>query len=240
MDLLWPAASLRPGLGPGEVHVFAVEVDAPAAAGLLDELAPDERERAARFHFERDRRRFAATRASLRRLLGGYLGQPAAAVRFAYGPRGKPSLAGEPASLRFNVTHSGGLALLAFTTGFELGVDVEPLRPVEDAEAIAERYFSPAEAAVLRGLAEPERSRAFLRGWTLKEAFIKATGDGLSRPLDEFEVPLLPDEPARLLRLAGDPAAAARWWLQDLAPAEGFAAALAVEERPARVLCWRL
>ncbi len=238
MELLWPPAPLRPALAAGEVHVYVAVLDVPPDPALLELLSPDERARAERFLAERDRRRFAVTRASLRRLLGGYLGQPPAGLRFSYGPRGKPSLAG--GGPRFNVTHSGGLALLAFTPGHELGVDVEPLRVIEDAAAIADRYFSPGEASVLRGLREPERSRAFLRGWTRKEAFIKATGDGLSRPLDEFEVPLLPDEPPRLLRLAGDPAAAARWWLQDLAPASGFAAALAVEERPAGVRCFRL
>ena len=238
MELLWPPAPPHPALAAGEVHVYATEQDAPPDPALLELLSPDERERAGRFLAERDRRRYAVARASLRRLLGGYLDQPPAALRFSYGPRGKPSLPG--AGPRFNVTHSGGLALLAFTSAHELGVDVEPLRTIEDAEAIARRFFSPGEAAELRGLAEPERSLAFLRGWTRKEAFIKATGDGLSRPLDEFEVPLLAGEPPRLLRLAGDPQAAARWWLQDLAPATGFAAALAVEERPAGVRCFRL
>jgi 4'-phosphopantetheinyl transferase len=222
-------------LGPDEVHVWSVDLDRLPEAVLGEPLSADERERGRRFRFERDRRRFVTARGLLRRLLGRYLGLEPSRLRFGYGPRGKPFLAGED-ELRFNVSHSGGLALLAFAWDRELGVDVEEERPVEEAEAIARRYFSSWEERELRLLTEVERQAAFFRCWTRKEAFIKATGDGLSRSLDAFDVTLAPGEPARLLRVEGEPEAAFRFWLEDVSPAPGFAGALAVEGREARVV----
>jgi 4'-phosphopantetheinyl transferase len=222
-------------LGPDEVHVWSVDLDRLPEAVLGQPLSANERERGRRFRFERDRRRFVTARGLLRRLLGRYLGLEPSRLRFGYGPRGKPFLAGED-ELRFNVSHSGGLALLAFAWDRELGVDVEEEREVEEAEAIARRYFSSWEERELRLLTEVERQAAFFRCWTRKEAFIKATGDGLSRPLDAFDVTLAPGEPARLLRVEGEPEAAFRFWLEDVSPAPGFAGALAVEGREARVV----
>ena len=222
-------------LSPDEVHVWSADLDRLPEAELGEALSADERERARRFRFDRDRRRFTTARGLLRRLLGRYLGRDPAGLRFAYGPRGKPSL-GEGHGLRFNVSHSGGLALLAFAWDRELGVDVEEEREVREAADIARRYFSPREEEELRRLREDQRQAAFFRCWTRKEAFIKATGDGLSRPLDAFDVTLRPGEPARLLRVAGEPEAESRFWLEDLRPAPGFAGALAVEGRKAKVV----
>jgi 4'-phosphopantetheinyl transferase len=222
-------------LGPDEVHVWSADLDRLPGALLREPLSTDERERGRRFHFERDRRRFVTARGLLRRLLGHYLGLDPSRLRFGYGPRGKPFLAGED-ELRFNVSHSGGLALLAFARGREVGVDVERERPVPEAEDIARRYFSAWEERELRLLTEGERRAAFFRCWTRKEAFIKATGDGLSRPLDAFDVTLAPGEPARLVRVEGEPEAAFRFWLEDVSPAPGFAGALAVEGREARIV----
>jgi len=222
-------------LGLDEVHVWSADLDRLPEAVLGEPLSADERERGRRFHFERDRRRFVTARGLLRRLLGRYLGLDPSRLRFGYGPRGKPFLAGED-ELRFNVSHSGGLALLAFAWDRELGVDVEEEREVEEAKDIARRYFSPWEERELRLLTEVERRGAFFRCWTRKEAFIKVTGDGLSRPLDAFDVTLAPGEPARLLRVEGEPEAAGRFWLEDVSPAPGFAGALAVEGRAARVV----
>ncbi len=221
---------------PDEVHVWHADLDRLPEAVLAASLSADERERGRRFHFERDRRRFVTARGLLRLVLGRYLDMRPAGVRFGYGPRGKPFLASAD-GLRFNVSHSGGLALLAFAWRREVGVDVERLRPVPEAEDIAGRYFSPWEAAELRRLPKGERAAAFFRCWTRKEAFVKATGDGLSRPLDGFDVTVAPGEPARLLRVAGEPGAAGRFWIEDVSPGRGFAAALAVEGSPARVVC---
>jgi 4'-phosphopantetheinyl transferase len=234
--LLWEAVGAPPPLDEGEVHVWALELDAPPPPGHAGWLAPDERRRADRFHFERDRRRFVAARTLLRELAGGYLGIAPHELRFAYGPTGKPALAA--CGLGFNLSHSDELALFAFARGRELGIDVERERELPDAGEIASRYFSPAERGAWARLPHEERPRAFFRCWVRKEAFIKATGDGLSRPLDSFDVTLAPGEPARLLRLAEEPDAAERYWLEELAPAAGFAAALAVKGRPARTRRW--
>jgi 4'-phosphopantetheinyl transferase len=141
-------------------------------------------------------------------------------------------------SLRFNVSHSHSLALYAITRAREVGVDVEHIRPEIAQEKIAERFFSPREVTVLRALPTPLQASAFFACWTRKEAFIKAKGDGLTLPLDQFDVSLAPGEPATLLRTAWDPQEAACWALQDLAPAPGYRAAVAVAGHAWRLTCW--
>jgi 4'-phosphopantetheinyl transferase len=234
-----PVPDPLPVLEAGAVHVYAARLDAATAAALASSLSADERTRAERFHFERDRTRFGAARGLLRSLLGRSLGLPPSELRFTYGRRGKPSLpnAGE---LRFNVSHSGGRGLFALTRVGEVGVDVEQERPLQDLEQIVARYFSARESDALLALPEAERGPAFFRCWTRKEAFIKATGDGLSRPLDAFDVAFGRDEPARLLRVAGEPEAPGRFRLEALDAGPGFAAALAVAGPPDRIACWSL
>jgi 4'-phosphopantetheinyl transferase len=200
-------------------------------------LSADEAERAARFHFDRDRDRFTAARAQLRAVLALYLRTEPARLRFAYGPHGKPALAGGPAgggdsALRFNLAHSHELALLAVTRSHEVGVDLEHVRPDFATEDIAERFFSRREAAALRALPEGvARVEAFFRCWTRKEAFIKAKGEGLSFPLSLFTVSLAPGEPAALLGCDTDAGETERWTLINLEPGAGYFAAAAAEGR---------
>ncbi len=223
------------GLEAADVHVWAARLDDLSEAALRSPLSADERTRGGRFHFERDQRRFVAARGLLRVLLGQYLEADPAGLCFGYGPQGKPFLE-EHGELRFNVSHSGGLALLAFARGREVGVDVEQERPLPEWEDIAGRYFSAWEVAELRRLRADERGPAFFRCWTRKEAFIKATGEGLSRPLDAFCVSLAPGEPARLRRVVGEPEALRRFRLEDLRPGPGFAGALAIEGEAKRIV----
>lgn len=237
----WPPGPTGLRLDRDEVHVWRgdLAVAPDRLAALAATLAPDEHDRAARFHFERDRRRFVAGRGILRAVLARHAGCPATALRFRYGPRGKPALEGDGGGgdLRFNVSHSGDLALVAVARGREIGVDVEALRP-DLTPGLAERFFSPAEVAALSALPPAARPAAFFACWTRKEAFVKATGDGLSLPLDAFDVSLAPGEPPALLRVADDPHGPDRWRLVALEPAPGFAAALAVEGRDWRLACW--
>jgi 4'-phosphopantetheinyl transferase len=233
----WSPSAVPLGLAAGEVHVFAADLDDPSRA-TPPWLSADEKSRAARFHFERDRRRFAAARGILRALLGRYLGADPSALVFAYGHHGKPALAPPWPGLRFNVSHSGSLALLAFAAEHEVGVDIEQERPVAEMDSIRRRCFSVQENAALEVLPEAERQRAFFRCWTRKEAFIKAIGEGLSHPLDAFDVTVAPGEPARLLRVQGDPGAGRSFHMEGLDPADGYAAALAVLGRPTRVACF--
>lgn len=200
-------------------------------------LAMDEQARAARYRFPKDRDHFIAARGLLRVLLSRYLRVSPADFTFLYSGLGKPSLAEhQGAGLRFNVSHSHGLALLAFAQGRELGVDLESVRPEVAGLRIAERYFSPAEVAALRALPESQQTEAFFNCWTRKEAYIKARGDGLSARLDLFDVSLAPGHPAALLRTATDEPS--RWTMMALEPGTGYQAALVVEGRGWQLRCF--
>lgn len=185
-------------------------------------LSPDEEARAARFVYPRHATAFRAARAGLRIAMAQYLGCPPGDLVFGYAPEGKPLIVGGPS---FNLSHSGGWAALAVTETARLGVDIEAHRPVEP--AIADRYFSPAEIAALSPLSGLDWQTAFFRVWTRKEAFVKALGTGLRRPLDSFDVSA--EAAARLMRLAEG--GAGDWTLLDLATGPGFAGAVAVEAR---------
>ena len=229
-------------LSRNEVHVWRAALDVPElqVRRLWDTLTADERQRAERYLFQKDRTHFVVARGLLRVLLGRYLREDPPHLRFTYGSHGKPALATDTGgmALRFNVSHSHGLALYALTRGREVGVDVEYIRPEVVQEKVAERFFSPREVTVLRALPTPLQTTAFFACWTRKEAYIKATGDGLALPLDQFDVSLAPGEPAALLRTTWDPQEAARWALQDLAPAPGYRAAVAVAGHDWCLTCW--
>jgi 4'-phosphopantetheinyl transferase len=223
-----------------EVQVWLASLDIPTwkFQGLL---AGNERKRAERFHFERDRNRFVVRRGILRILAGCYTGVEPESLRFIYEKNGKPSLADGHGQeeISFNLSHSEGVAIYAFSGSHELGVDIERMRNITDMAKLVERFFSAREKADWRALPESQRKAAFFHGWTRKEAFVKASGDGLAYPLDGFDVTLAPDGPARLLRIAGKAGEATRWSLQDVRSNSGFAAALAVRGRVGNVTCRR-
>ena len=192
-----------------------------------------------RFRFERDRRRYLVGRGLLRMLLGRYLGMTPHQVRFEYTVAGKPHLAPSQGErlLRFNLTHSGELLLIAVTDGRALGIDVEEVRNDIDVGEIAAHFFSPNEQRDLATLSGPRRIDAFFECWTRKEAYVKARGEGLSLPLDQFDVSLLPGESVRLIETRPDPAEARRWQLEALSVADGYKAALAVEGKGWALQC---
>jgi len=198
-------------------------------------LSDQERWRADRFAFPRDRRRYVVARARLRDLLGERLGVRPETVELTYGPNGKPALGPRFAwaKLHFNASHCEDLAVFAFATGRQVGVDVEAVRSMDDADAVAARFFSPAEKTVYRALPPRDRPLAFFQCWTRKEAFIKAVGDGLSYPLDQFDVSLVPGEPARLLRVGDLPGYRCGWRIETFTPAAGFVGAVVIERMPA-------
>ena len=224
----------------GEVHAWVAALD--RADDEVDRSAPllssEESRRSDRFRHRRHRDRYVIGRATLRRLLAAYLGGDPATLDLRPGPFGKPELAGVQSGgpLYFNLSHSNGVAAYVFTGEGEIGVDVEERRAIPEPEDLAERYFSPQETLALR--AQPARSRAdaFLRGWTRKEAFLKARGDGLQFPLDRFSVSLAPGEPARLLGIDGDPRASNRWTIAELPMGDGYYAAVAVHGRISRIV----
>lgn len=204
-------------------------------AGATGMLSADETARAGRFRFDRDRRRFIAGRAALRRILALYLESDAASLSFSYGPAGKPALS-EPLpgrTLSFNLSHSHHRGLLAITRGRELGIDLERIGSKKDLAAIAERFFARGEITALADLGPDLFEQGFFACWTRKEALLKAFGDGLRLPLDGFCVSVDPQAPAKLISTAFRPAEAERWSLIDLSahPAQlpDFRSALAIE-----------
>ncbi|MGA3324729.1 MAG: 4'-phosphopantetheinyl transferase superfamily protein [Terriglobia bacterium] len=203
-------------------------------------LAPDELARAARFHFERDRGRYVRGRATLRFLLGRYLETPPAEILFQYENNGKPEVAlpQESRGLRFNVSNSGGLALIAVGSGIAIGVDIEKARPMPDLLDIARRFFSAREIQALLAVSENKRQEAFFACWTRKEAFLKATGFGLSYPLSGFSVSVDPDGPAELCQGGENGNAAGHWSLSDIRVGKGFRGALAWEGGGKRIEQW--
>jgi 4'-phosphopantetheinyl transferase len=223
----WAHAATPPTLGSSEVHVWRVDLDAPGADGETASLSADEHARAARFHFARDRERFLRGHTALRRLLAGYAGREPGALIFTQGAQGKPSLPGT--GLEFNLSHSDGCGVLAVTRGRRVGVDVERIQPDRATLAVARRFFAPAEAAAVAAAAPAERALTFFRCWTRKEAYVKARGEGLSLPLDRFEVPLEPEATRALTLARDDRAEADRWSLRELMPAPDHLGALVVE-----------
>ncbi len=228
---VWSSPPADLALGADEVHVWRVALDQPddVADRLGAALSADERGRAARLVTAALRRRFLVARGALRQILGRYTYLAPGAVRFRYGPRGKPMLDAEDGLLRFNLSHSGDLALVAVSRGREIGVDVERIRPDRDLDRIATRFFSTVEVAALLALPRAERAEAFYHCWTRKEAYIKALGDGLAIPLDSFDVAFAPGAPAALLASRLDPAETRRWSMAALDPGPGYAGAVVVE-----------
>jgi 4'-phosphopantetheinyl transferase len=231
-------------LEAGEVHVWLGALDVPL--GRLRELRSllntDELARSDRFLQAHHRVHSAAARGYLRTLLGRYLVVAPQSVQLQFNSFGKPSVAGNFAAsgLRFNLSHSHGLALFAFARGRELGVDIEKMRPDFATTEIAGRFFSAAESARLRSLAPEQQPRAFFECWSRKEAYIKARGDGLSRRLDSFEVAFGPGLAPSIVASNDEPEATVRWAMRDLQPADGYCGALVVEGPGVSVACWKL
>jgi 4'-phosphopantetheinyl transferase len=214
---------------PNEVHMWTVNL--AQAARELERLSTllsyDERIRAGRFCFVKHANRYTVARANLRRILSRYTDLAPSLLQFQYTANGKPFLANTP--IRFNLSHSSDLALVAVTRNREVGIDVERIRRDDDLLDAAEHYFAPVERVALRSLASEEQCFAFFRCWTRKEAYLKARGDGLSLDLHSFSVSLLPDAPAALIASAEGPAELRRWKFAHLNLHDDYAAALAVE-----------
>jgi 4'-phosphopantetheinyl transferase len=226
-------------LAAEEIHIWQAPLDvggdqADRWSRLLSE---DERARAARFHFERDRVRYVAGRAQLRMLLADYVDAEPESLVFRYGENGKPALA-TPAP-HFNLSNSGALALIAITADAEVGIDVELYNQSFGAERIPERFFAPDEVHALRALPEHLQPRGFLELWTRKEAFIKARGDGLSLALDSFSVTLGQGR-ASLIRTGWSQNEPDQWSLLDLSDKDGeFVAAVAAKTEGWSVVRYR-
>ncbi len=239
-NIIWAAAPENFELAHGEVHVWCEDFALLQAAENnqnLQILAPDEIEKSQRFRFEKDRQNYINARSWLRKIIGKYLQISPDLLRFGYGEYGKPWLQneeGNPHSLQFNLSHSEGVAICALAWEKALGIDLEALRFENSYDNVAENFFSQRERLALQSVAPEFKQIAFFNCWTCKEAYLKARGDGLIFPLDEFDVSLNSEE-AKLLGVHHFPEENQRWTLYHLNPKPKFIGALAVEGKPEKL-----
>jgi 4'-phosphopantetheinyl transferase len=238
-ETVWQRACGKYELPADEVHVWRATLDQPQEVmeQFRHVLSADERARAGKFHFEADRTRHIIGRGVSRLLLGHCVGTAAGALEFTHNEFGKPFLS-DGLLPRFNISHSGELVLVALARGRTIGVDVERMRKDMAQAEIAERFFSPRECAALAGLAPEMQCEAFFACWTRKEAYLKARGDGLSLPLDQFDVAFMPGEVPRLLETRHDPTEVHRFTIRALNPGYGCKAAVAAEGSDWTMKCW--
>jgi 4'-phosphopantetheinyl transferase len=226
-----------------EVHLWRIDLSALRTGEDRWQriLSSDEAARAARYRFQVDRQRYAISRGVLRTILGSYLRIDPVCIAFSYSAREKPSLSSVHAEsgITFNISHSGEVTLLAFTRNRDIGVDVEEIGRKSDLEAIARRFFSAHEQKQLFALPPEARSEAFFRCWTRKEAYIKATGDGLSLPLSQFDVSIAPGDCDALIATRPDATEAARWSMREIPAGAGYIGALCVRGRDWELRGWQ-
>jgi 4'-phosphopantetheinyl transferase len=231
--LIWPETTKVPPLPEGEVHIWRAGLDVPPSEleSFQNLLDGPERERAARFHREEDRRRFIAAHGLLRTLLGQYLDAPPERLQFRIGRWGKPALACGPElpDIRFSLSHSDHLALFAFARGREVGVDVECIRSDFDWVPVARHFFSACETAALDTLPVAARRDAFFSVWTCKEACAKLTGEGISSAPARFEISLRPGQALADLGIRSSAEAEGRWTVRSLRRGPDWAMAVAAE-----------
>lgn len=209
-----------------EVQCWSVRLDVPphTVAALAATLSADERSRSERLRFERDRRRFVVAHGALRDLLGRYVGTDPGRIRFVCNSFGKPELHPDfGGRVTFNLAHSADLALIAIARDARVGVDVESIEGREESNDadVARSFFSATEVDALSRVPTQLYGEAFLRCWTMKEACVKASGEGLTIPLPSFSVPITTDSTPAPVRCG-------RWSLSSLQPAPGYIGALAV------------
>jgi 4'-phosphopantetheinyl transferase len=216
----WPCVLSEPQLLPADVQVWAawLDVSSERLAALRSALSPEEGERARRFISDRDRGRFVAARGLLRSILSSCLGTEPRKLQFAYSAKGKPSVGGSHAGagLQFNLAHSGALGVFAVARQGLVGVDVEELRAIPDLAGLAARCFTARESALVNSVSGDEQATQFFKLWTRKEAWLKASGEGIAGALKTLDVLCLPGEPTP------------RLCLHELAPAPGYIGALAL------------
>ncbi|NER13685.1 4'-phosphopantetheinyl transferase superfamily protein [Leptobacterium flavescens] len=225
-----PISFNRIELKPQSAHIWHISIDQNKA--LLKQfgelLSADEKKRAEKFYFAKDRHCFVIAKGALRTLLGSYLQTDPSGIRFQYGSHGKPHL-DDSTSLRFNLSHSGDAIVLGFVHDLSIGVDVEKIKDDIELKDIAKNFFSKEEVNALLSLKEEVHPNAFFNCWTRKEAFIKAKGSGLSFPLHEFAVSLEPGKEAELLQTKWDPDEKLKWTLASFEPEESYVGAVAIE-----------
>lgn len=225
---VWNSPPSLYGLEKHTIDIWRMNLEQPYS--ILQELelclSSDELKRAYRFYFEKDQRKFIAARGSLRLLLARYLHCSPAEIKFEYQEKGKPFL-NEP--IEFNISHSGEMALIAITSTITLGVDIEYHRQIDNLSGLAKRVFSEDEFTLLQKVKPEDQMQSFFNGWTRKEAFIKAIGEGLFASLKEFSVTIQPNQPVEFTKVPDKHGGLTQWKLFSFKPEEGYTGALAVQ-----------
>lgn len=235
----WRVPLGQPALSEEGIHVWVSRLDvAPGVSAVFGaSLSEGEQMRAKQFRFRQHQSRFIAGRGLLRAIVSRYLQVEPARVEFKYNLHGKPELTRpfDGSGIHFNLAHSEDLALLAVTKIGPVGIDVERIRVNRDARELVNWFCSPRERELFENLAAHEKQLAFFNLWTRKEAFLKATGEGITQLLSQIEVAFRPGEPARFIAVSGDSEKASRWSVHDLSPASDFAAAVAIQAKNVRL-----
>lgn len=229
-------------IGEDQVHVWRIGLD------LLEQdlskfstiLSENEANKSKKYYYEVDRIRYTVMRATVRMILGNYLGVAPGSLDIAHSHYGKPYLSNTSMAMdiHFNISHAGDLGLLAVAIGRHIGIDLEMVRLERSIESIARRFFTPEETGQLLSLPVSLRPEAFFTCWTRKEAFVKARGEGLSIPLDQFEVSFYPNDTPQLLYVRNDPGESGHWSMFHLNPGVDFVGALVVEGKNLDVMGW--
>lgn len=239
---LWLQAIPGALIPSNQIHVWRLSLGLSEhqRANILAILSADEIERAGRFHFEKDQNRFIAARGLLRQILGLYLGEKPQRLQFEYTDFGKPVFGtnSDYKGLHFNLSHSANFALCAITQSREVGIDIERIRSEISVDQIVRRFFSPSEIRSIEMLHEEKRNQLFFQYWTRKEAFLKATGKGLSFPMEQCDVSLMSGVTFSPVIFQDEKSESSDWHVQDLFPAEGYAAAIAVEGSDCDLSCF--
>jgi 4'-phosphopantetheinyl transferase len=229
----WKDLATSYHLSHGDVHIWSASLEQPAKyrERLFLLLSFDEKIRAERFYFEKDRNGYIVGRGLLRIILGRYLGAEPSRVEFTYGLHGKPSMKALPNGkfLEFNLSHSNNMAVYVFTWDQPVGIDIEYIHSMKGMDDFALQFFTPNECNLVHSLVGYKKQETFFRIWTCKEAFLKANGIGLTVPINQVEVSLTTEGTGKLTSIGGDRERAARWRMETFMPTPGYQASLAVE-----------
>lgn len=238
--ILWKVPPLAVVLLDQEIHLWQVSLDQvpPIVSRLFELLSADERTHAENIQAEQERDHYIIGRGALRTILARYLGISPEQVQLEYNAHGKPTLPGN-IPLRFNLAHSNDLMVVAVTLQREIGIDIEHLHLMPEAQNIANRIFTKTEIKSLRNLPESQRLEGFFIHWVCKEAYLKALGNGFARPLDSFEILSTLRRPSGLLKVFDDPSESKRWFFQVFRPSDGYVAAIAVEQKDLKKVYWQ-
>ena len=232
-DIIWNNPPQTLTLSSQDIHIWRANLDLPSEQieRFFETLSADEKIRSERFHFERHRNFFIAARGILRAILSRYSELEPDEWRFNYGPRGKPEIAESCGveNLEFNVSHSEEIALYGITRASKIGIDIEKVRSLADAEQIAKRFFSPQEFTWLNQLPVSQKEAAFFSLWTCKEAYLKAIGEGLAFGLDQFQISFDSKNSPEIISIQGNQQVAIPWVLQQLNPVLGYVGSVAVK-----------